>query len=579
MRGRRGRVGRWDVGVWVLLGAAVLPGAGATQAPDAAADLVAMERLLSRAEALGFSGQVLYAEDGRVLLHRAYGWADRAGRRLFTTATPSGVASVSKQLTAAAVLALRDQGRLSLDDPVGRHLPELPDDKRGITLAQLLTHTGAMPPGDLMDDFELADGAAVLARVAAAPLRGAPGSRWRYSNAGYNLLALVVDRVTGLPRPEAMRHLVFGPAGMVQTGVGPPAGGEPPAHPYAADADQGDPRTWPPNGRTLGGGDVFSTAGDLFRFHRAVQDGRLFHDSTAAAFHRAVVEIGPEGSGDGYGYGVFVRDNADEGHVVEHGGDWERGYNAAFFRWDQGRRVLTLVSNAQDAAGFSLRHSVMGELDRLARGVAPRFVPPEAQALAPERAAELEGRYPVDGGVVSLRFDGGLLWASAEGQGAVDLLLGADEAARAVAAASNARARELMEAELAGRDGFGPALREDGAPFLGDYRSEWEATVAPLGAGRSAEVLGTTLGSGSASTLVAVHGRDGTAWLTFHWRDGGAGRLGGMEVRPGWRPAPAPVAYPVAAAPGGGLVGYDLFREVGVRFVVDDGRLVVRGPA
>lgn len=575
--------GRSVVGwvAWVLsFGALSLASAGA-QTADAGPDVAAMERLLSRAEALGFSGQVLYAEDGRVLLHRAYGWADRAARRPFTTATPSGVASVSKQLTAAAVLALRDQGRLTLGDPVGRHLPGLPEDKRGITVGQLLTHTSGMPPGDLMDDFEVSDGGAVLARVAAAPLRSEPGARWRYSNAGYNLLALVVERVTGLSRQESMRRLVFDPAGLVHTGVGPPASGDPPAHPYVADSDQGDPRTWPPNGRTLGGGDVFSTAEDLFRFHRAVLDGRLFHDSTAAAFYRAVVEIGPEGSGDGYGYGVFVRENDEEGHVVEHGGDWERGYNAAFFRWDHGRRVLTLVSNAQDAGGLSLRHAVTGELDRLARGGPARFVPPEAEPLSPKRARALEGRYAVDGGVVSLRFDGGLLWASAEGQGAVDLLLGADASTRAVAAASNARARELLDAEVAGRDGFGPALREEGAPFLDDYRSEWEATVAPLGSGLRGQVLGTTVGSGSVSTLVAVHGAEGSAWLTLQWRERGAGRLGGMQGQPAWKPAPAPVpvAYPVAVAPDGGLVGYDLFREVGVRFDVVDGRMVVHGPA
>ncbi len=93
---------------------------------------------------LGFSGNVLVAKGGEIVLHRGYGWADRKNCLPVTNETAFWIGSLSKQFVAAAVLQLQEQGKLALDDPLGKHVKSLPEGKREITIHQLLTHTSGL---------------------------------------------------------------------------------------------------------------------------------------------------------------------------------------------------------------------------------------------------------------------------------------------------------------------------------------------------------------------------------------------------------------------------------------------------
>ncbi|HXV75519.1 MAG TPA: serine hydrolase domain-containing protein, partial [Candidatus Polarisedimenticolaceae bacterium] len=306
-----------------------------------------MDDLLRRAAALGFGGQVVVERDGELILARAYGQADRRAGRPFAIDTPVGIASISKHLTALAVLRLVDRGRVRLSDPIERHLDSVPPDKLGITIEQLLTHTSGLPGGDAAGDFELDSRAELLERILALDRAAASGERWIYSNSGYSLLAAIVEEAAGIPYEQFVDEQLFAAAGMRHSGFWhrPPPDGLPAAHPYIGWRDQGSPADWPRNWRVFGAGDVLSTAADLYRLDRALRRGELVSRRLWRAARSVQAEIDET---TGYGYGLFVYTDAAGRTVLEHGGDWQRGYNGLFMRYVDEEIVIVVTSNARD---------------------------------------------------------------------------------------------------------------------------------------------------------------------------------------------------------------------------------------
>ncbi|HET7456992.1 MAG TPA: serine hydrolase domain-containing protein, partial [Gemmatimonadaceae bacterium] len=164
---------------------------------------------------------LLVVRDGRVLRKKGYGLAEVETRRPVTPETDFRLASLSKQFTATAVMLLVADGHLRYDDSVSALLPGLPAYAHGVTVRQLLNHTGGLPDyEDFVPDSQTAqvhdaDIPALIAR-ASGP-RFATGTRYEYSNTGYVLLALVVERVSGERFAEFLRRRIFAPLGMKGT--------------------------------------------------------------------------------------------------------------------------------------------------------------------------------------------------------------------------------------------------------------------------------------------------------------------------------------------------------------------------
>src|SRR5688500_6136505 len=141
------RIGRiaWCVATAVMMtrgtNGAAQPAASAVRSELGAR----VDSFLTRAAALGFSGAIVVAQRGEVILRKWYGLADRERGVPVTSATPFFVGSLASQFTAAAALRLQADGKLSLDDSLGRYFPDAPVDKRPITIAQLLSHTSGLP--------------------------------------------------------------------------------------------------------------------------------------------------------------------------------------------------------------------------------------------------------------------------------------------------------------------------------------------------------------------------------------------------------------------------------------------------
>ena len=169
-----------------------------------------------------FSGSALVSRDGRVLYQGAYGWADSARRIPNRTTTRFRIGSVSKAFTAMAILQLQDEGRLKVTDLVCALIDRCPAAWRAITVQELLDHSSGIP------DYENLRSYPRLSRLHLAPeqlvdlvrhlpLEFAPGSRWRYTNSGYAILGLIIERATGHPLADYLKTHIFSPLGLRAT--------------------------------------------------------------------------------------------------------------------------------------------------------------------------------------------------------------------------------------------------------------------------------------------------------------------------------------------------------------------------
>jgi CubicO group peptidase (beta-lactamase class C family) len=343
--------------------ALLLPAAAAARAqtPPAAADPAPqIDRLMTTLHDRGqFDGAVLVARGGRVVYRRGFGTASAGSRAPFTPATPSCLASVSKPFTALAIMMLRERGRLRYDDPVARHLPEFARYAPAVTIRHLLTHTSGVPDysSDLAIERPGLRNADVLrAVVRSGQLRFRPGQRYEYSNTGYVLLALVVERVTGRPFADFLRAEILAPLGRARTFVHTdprrkPAGV---AVGYSAFGYEDDYRAV-----VTGDGGMYASVDDLYAFDRALYTDRLVRQSTLAeAFVPAAVREGTTT----YGLGWNVAYEAGVTRLWHTGNT--AGFRAFIERRLGDRSVVIMLTNR----GNSRRAEINAAIRRILAG-------------------------------------------------------------------------------------------------------------------------------------------------------------------------------------------------------------------
>ncbi|MDX1383017.1 MAG: serine hydrolase domain-containing protein, partial [Thermoanaerobaculia bacterium] len=272
----------------------------------------------------GFAGVVLVATPAGVLLEKGFGLADREAGVPFTPATVSTVGSITKQFTGAAILALREEGRLALGDPLHRFFPAAPPDKRSITLHQLLTHTAGFP-GHLGADEDYVGRVAYLDLAFSAELLFEPGSRHRYSNVGYSILAAVIEGLTGGSYEAYLRARFFDPLGMTDTGYTMPdwdlrrvAKGYRKEAVYGRVLDKqaasGRGFSW----HLVGNGGIHSTVRDLGRWVVALRRGEVLEEESLRLLFGRHVD---EGGGDSfYGYGWVTFELPSGETMIGHDG-------------------------------------------------------------------------------------------------------------------------------------------------------------------------------------------------------------------------------------------------------------------
>lgn len=302
--------------------------------------------LMKRYDGDGPGASLLVIRDGVPVVRRSYGFADLERHVAASPQTNYRLASVSKQFTAAAILLLAQDGKLSLNDRARRWLPALPAAADVITIRQLLSHQGGLidyediMPVDTRVPLRDRDVLDLLART--DHLYFTPGTSYRYSNGGYAMLALIVEKASGKPFQDFLRERIFTPLGMTDTLAyvreGPPV-------PHRAFGYSDEDGHWVRTDQSmtssvLGDGGIYSSIDDLARWDAALYDDRLLNEaSRKAAFTPWTPTDDPMVR---YGYGWRIT-----GETLWHSGE-TIGFRNVIVRYPSRHLTVILLTNRND---------------------------------------------------------------------------------------------------------------------------------------------------------------------------------------------------------------------------------------
>lgn len=359
----------------------------------------AAAEVLSRTGVPGAS--IAIVRDGHVAYAQAYGAARITPRLPASPAMRYAIGSVSKQFTAAALLLLQEDGKLSLDDPVGKFLPELT--RAGdITIRQLLSHTSGYQdywPQDYVfpSMLEPVSPQAITERWARRPLDYEPGTKWQYSNTGYVIAGRIVEQASGKPFFHFLQERIFAPLSIASARDfdQEPLGPEDPTG-YRAFA-LGPPRVAPVCGAgwLFGAGQLAMTATDLARWNISIIERTLLSDASYRALETDTLLA--SGAGTQYGLGVDV-ELRDGRRKLTHGGEVS-GFTASNSVYpDDGVAIVVLVNQDASRAVEQLSEKI------------DELVFAEAQAADASRRAQARGIFE---GLQQGRFDRQLFTANA----------------------------------------------------------------------------------------------------------------------------------------------------------------------
>ena len=322
-----------------------------------------------------FSGTVLVMHNGKPVYQNAVGLASRAWQQPNRIDTKFNLGSMNKMFTAVSIAQLVEAGKLSFDDKVGKILPDYPNKEVAdkVTIHQLLTHTSGMG-SYFNDEYEKADKNRFRAVKDYLPLfvneklQFEPGSRWDYSNSGFMLLGLVVEKVSGQDYFAYVREHIYKPAGMSDTDA------------YELDRDNAnlamgytksgpggnnDPKRGWNNlyihvvkGGPAGGG--FSTAPDLVKFAEALQGGKLLSAKSLAILSTGKVPLDPSDDKVKYAYGLFD-DRSSGTRIVGHGGGFP-GINSKLDMYFDRGYTVAVMSNYDPPASERVANRIRSML-------------------------------------------------------------------------------------------------------------------------------------------------------------------------------------------------------------------------
>ena len=306
---------------------------------------------------------VLVMRDGGVLKKQGYGLANV---ELGVNVTPQTIfqsASIGKQFTAAGVLLLAEDGKLSLDDPLSRHFPDSPTAWNRITIRQLLGHTSGIK--DYSDEFDYRKDYTddeMLAVMQALPLDFEPGTQWRYSNSGYLILGLLTTRLADKHWSEFQAERLFAPLGMKTTRVISERDIVPNRSAGYAHGDHGElvNQEWvAPSFNRCADGALYFSLEDLVAWETALEARDFMRPASFEAWWTPARPS--QGSRYPYGFGWFLSEQRGE-PVIEHGGSWQ-GFRTSITRYPAQRLTVVLLANAASVEPEAMSHTIAGLVD------------------------------------------------------------------------------------------------------------------------------------------------------------------------------------------------------------------------
>jgi CubicO group peptidase (beta-lactamase class C family) len=321
---------------------------------------------------------------------RGYGFANVELDAPATTDTIYQSGSTAKQFTAAGILLLAEQGKLSLDDRLSKHFPEGPSAWHRITIRQLLTHTSGIKDYEGQSDIDLRkdyDEQALLEVMMGLPIEFEPGTQWSYSNSGYLTLGLLTSKLAGKHWSEFQTQRLFEPLGMTTTRVisekdivkHRAAGYE------LDEAGELENQDWvAPSLNRLADGAIYFSVKDLVAWDAALRERRFLTPASFEAWWTPVRLA--SGTSFPYGFGWRIAEQRGQ-RLVEHGGSWQ-GFRAAIARYVEQDLTVVVLANLSAAEPEMMAHAIAGLVEA-------KLELPDANATLadpdPARAVELRG--------------------------------------------------------------------------------------------------------------------------------------------------------------------------------------------
>lgn len=293
-----------------------------------------------------FMGAVLVARGNDVLLDKGYGFANLEWQIPDSPKTKFRLGSITKQFTAASILLLEERGKLKVDDPVKKYMPDAPAAWDKITIFNLLTHTSGIPNFTSFPDYRKLEPFAATAeelvtRFRDKPLDFQPGQKWSYSNSGYVLLGYLIEKISGESYAQFVQDNIFKPLGMADSGydsnsavIEDRASGYAPGENGIVNAGYID-MTIP-----LSAGGLYSTTEDLLRWEQGLFGGKLL---SAASLKKMTT---PFKNDYAFGLGVHSVNGHEE---IAHGGGIE-GFNTALAYYPDEKLTVVVLGNVNGSA-------------------------------------------------------------------------------------------------------------------------------------------------------------------------------------------------------------------------------------
>jgi CubicO group peptidase (beta-lactamase class C family) len=324
--------------------------------------------------------------NGEIVYAKGYGYANVEHQVPVKPETIFQSGSVGKQFTAMAVMMLVEEGKIGLDDKIGKYFTDAPAEWANITVRHLLTHTSGMtdyPQNfNFRADYTEAD---IYKAIKAAPLAFQPGEKWAYSNLGYVTLGILINRVTGKFYGDFLKERVFAPLGMTTARVISESDIVPNrAAGYVLARGELKNQAWvSPSLNTTADGALYLTALDMAKWEAALNGGKLLTKTGYEAMWTPVKLNG--GKTHPYGFGWMLAD-ANGKRIIEHGGAWQ-GFKAMISRYPENRLTVIVFANLINASEKKLARGVLEIYHPQLAPAAPKAVEdkePQVTALVKE---------------------------------------------------------------------------------------------------------------------------------------------------------------------------------------------------
>ena len=309
----------------------------------------------------GFSGVILISQGDSILLNKAYGLKNSKENSSNDLNTVFDIYSLTKQFTGAGIMRLSMLNKISLNDHLSKYFDKIPEDKKNITIHHLLTHSSGLI--DVIgNDYDTISEEEFLNKVFSTELISTIGAEHHYSNVGYSLLALIIEKASGVEFERFLNTEIFQPLKMNHTGyIIPNWGDNEVANGYLNDTETKKPNeeNWSENGPYLnlkGNGGVLSTASDLLLWSKAIMNNKILDEkSTTEYLHPHILEYSDGNSY--YGYGWVIENNDFENKLVWHNGGSET-FASDMWIYPKKRITIIVLSNNPKEYVYSIAEKI-----------------------------------------------------------------------------------------------------------------------------------------------------------------------------------------------------------------------------